>query len=53
MENTNKNNPVPNEKLKSSLDEVDKELKQFDEIANTIEAQQTLSDLESELNKEE
>ena len=53
MNDTNNDKPISNKALQASLDEVDKELRRFDEITNTIEEQQALSNLESEFNKEE
>lgn len=49
MDDQNPQEKLTPAELKARLDEVDKELNQFDEFANTVEEQPVLLDMENQL----
>jgi hypothetical protein len=49
MDTQSSNKPLTNAELRERLDEVDKVLSQFDELANIIEEQPALLDMEKQL----
>jgi hypothetical protein len=49
MDDQTANKTLTNAELKAKLDAVEKELNQFDELANTVEEQPVLLDMEEQL----